>query len=156
MIIIVLVILLVAGFLFFTQYRKQSLTVRLDLNNVYRYTPKLNTKRYSVDTIEVKVSAPLINGIVVNAGDLADIVTDQILDKYSNATLSNASDIMKTKINRRGVKLIKRDATVENLSLLFFNTLDKYTKRIGCKLVSVTVYSEGLSATHYRSLLMLK
>lgn len=154
LIVVIIAFLVLLGWFFYsvTSAYQQSLSISIPFNSTYRYIPKFNLqKKYQLDKIKVKVAAPLRNkSLIISGKALENIVNEHIIQPYMKTLL--VQEVNMFSVDDQNLKRCPtvKSPTVENLAVLFFSKLEKFTGKAGCHLISVSVYSDGVKATQTR------
>lgn len=134
---------------------QQTLTISIPFDETYRYTPALNRDhKFRLDSIKITITGTIkkdATGAVISPGArVREVIQQHIIDPYRNCVLAHETDIFTLSQDDLTHIPMRKNPTLENLSVLFFSKLAPLMPSIGCQLVSVKVTSENLSVTHSR------
>lgn len=155
LVIIILAILIWVAYSVSAAYQ-QTITLTVPFDETYRYVPNLNKDlKYKIDSVKVTITGSLkkdsLSGSTITPGSrIKDVLLENIIIPYKNCLLVQEANtfIVDEKILKRCP--IVKSPTVENLSIMFFNKLVPIMPKIGAQLVSVSVSSNGIKASHSR------
>jgi 6-pyruvoyl-tetrahydropterin synthase len=139
---------------------QQSLTLTFPFTESYRFIPDVNKeKRYKLDSIEISVTGSIKkdSSLITPQNKIEEIVNDNIISCYNNSMLIPEKDaltinekLLETKNGLLNRYPLKKNPTLENLTVLFFNKLEPLFPEIGCQLTSIKLRSEGIKLKYNR------
>ena len=133
---------------------QQTFTVKVPFEETYRYVPSLDLERkFKLGNIKVTVASAIRKktSTIITPGDkIAETVREHVIEPYKNSLLMQETHTFTVQEENLKRCPLAKHATIENLSIVFFNKLAPLLTDIGCQLVSVQLESEGLKVTHAR------
>lgn len=133
---------------------QQTFTIKIPFEETYRYVPSLDLQnRFKLDCIKISVTGSIhkkVSALITPGDKIIEIAQQQIIEPYKNSLLMQETHTFTVQEDKLKRCPLAKHATIENLSIVFFNKLAPLMPDIGCQLVSVQLESEGLKVTHAR------
>lgn len=133
---------------------QQTFTIKVPFEETYRYVPALNeVHKFKLDNIKVTVAGSIRKktpAIITPGHEITAVIKEQIINPYKSSLLMHETLIFAVQEEKLKRCPLAKHATMENLSIVFFNKLAPLMPDIGCQLVSVQLESEGLKVAHAR------
>ena len=135
---------------------QQTVTLTLPFDETYRYVPNLNKDlKYKIDSIKVVITGSikkdsLSRGTITLGSRVRELLQETVTTPYTNCLLVQEANTFIIEENILKRCPIVKSPTVENLSIMFFNKLAPLMPKIGAQLVSVSISSCGIKASHSR------
>lgn len=163
--ILIVLILVVVALIIWISYclvptYQQTIAVKLNFENTYRYIPHFNEKiLYKLDNIKVVVTGcqkkhRQLSSSIISSLALETIIKNNVTNFYKNSVLIHEADSFNVsdKLISDGLRRLPQYniPTTENLSILIFNNLSSELLNNGCQLIEVTLNSGGTKVSHYR------
>jgi hypothetical protein len=153
LVLIIVVIILCVAYSVSAAYQ-QTFTIKVPFEETYRYVPILDEERkFKLENIKVTVAGSIrkkTSAFIVPGDEIATVIKDQIIEPHKSSLLMHETLIFTVQEDVLKRCPLAKHATMENLSIVFFNKLAPLMPDIGCQLVSVQLESEGLKVTHAR------
>lgn len=143
------VLLLISLIVYLAYYvsaaHQQTVSISLPFQETYRYH---NEDIQQLDEIKITVTGKLKNNIISDSNLLREKLLATIITPYTGAILLHEAETFI--IDDRSLKRIQltKQATLENLSRIFFNKLAPLMPEIGARLTAVKLLSNGVKVTH--------
>lgn len=133
---------------------QQTFTIKIPFDETYRYVPSLDLQhKFKLQSIKVSVTGAIrkkISALIIPGDKVAEIVRAQIIEPYKNSLLMQETHTFTVQEDKLKRCPLAKHATIENLSIVFFNKLAPLMTNIDYQLASVQLESEGLKVTHAR------
>ena len=133
---------------------QQTFTIKLPFEETYRYVPSLDARnKFKLESIKISVVGSIrkkVSAVITPGDKIAEIVREQVIEPYKHSLLMQETHTFTVQEDVLKRCPLAKHATIENLSIVFFNKLAPLMPNIGCQLVSVELKSEGLKVTHAR------
>lgn len=135
---------------------QQTLAVQVPFEQTYRYIPNLSRERkFKLDKIKITVTGPVKrdaskHATIIPAEQIKALIYEQIVSPHKGCLLVHEVNTFIVEENVLKRFPITKAPTLENLSIMFFNKLAPLMPDYGCQLISVKLFSEGITVTHSR------
>lgn len=153
--VIILVIVIWVAYSVTAAYQ-QTLTITLPFDETYRYVPTLDQERnYKIDYIKVTVTGSIKKkadtmSTIVPSTYIKDLINKTIISPNKDSLLIHESQIFTVQDYTLKRVPMSKIPTIENLSIIYFNKLEKVMPEIGAQLVSVSLVSDQIKVNHSR------
>lgn len=153
--VIILVIVLWVAYSVTAAYQ-QTLTITVPFQDTYRYVPTLDKEnKFKIDYIEVTVTGSIKKkndnfATIVPSSYIQNVIDKTIIQPNKNSLLIHEAHTFTVQENSLKRSPLPKTPTIENLSIIYFNKLEKLMPEIGAQLVSVTLVSAGIKVNHSR------
>lgn len=153
--VIILVIVIWVAYSVTAAYQ-QTLTITLPFDETYRYVPTLDQERnYKLDYIKVTVTGSIKKeadsmSTIVPSTYIKDLINKTIITPNKDSLLIHESQIFTVQNSTLKRVPMSKNPTIENLSIIYFNKLEKVMPEIGAQLVSVSLVSDQIKVNHSR------
>lgn len=160
LVIILLIIVVWLAYALCAAYQ-QTLTLTYEFDETFRcFKTNGENKLYEVDKIKItcggsqkKYDSKTKNGTkLIPTSKINNIIQNKILDHYKKSIIIKDTDLFE--IDNQSLELrrvaVTKTPSVENLSTIIFNQLQKEFSNNGLHLVAVKLYSNEIKSTHSR------
>lgn len=142
-VLLLLLVLILVAYNISATYQ-QTITMTLPLVDTYRHLDKT----YKIDSVEVTVAGTIKNKKkIASTEEIKSVIQQVILDKYQGVIVHKDKVL---EVQDKKLVPISKPATLENLSVMMFNSLAPLMPKLGCQLTAVQLESEDIKIARSR------